>query len=281
MTQSSGIYETLNEAMERTAAMEPLFWDLALPSGLPGLDASMGGFRPGELVVLASEEIWAHDRLTKVFVESAAIKNKRTVAVIRLGHGIRDWCTSIFKSPQSEDWAQAPIYITEPKTGIAIQNLVQEVEQLARTVGPLGLIVIDGIDHLNIWADRQFSADNPGGGWASVSSALKHLAINQKCPVIIETRIQNRHPENGHIPEPGLIDLAYEGALANSADLVLMLQDFACSEKGHKVSLRSAYCRSGLGAWIDLHCTYETHLWQEIESDVLQKTANSSDIINK
>jgi len=281
MTQSSGIFEKLNEAMERTAAMEPVFLDSALPSGLPELDASMGGFRPGELIVLASEEIWAHDRLTKVFVESAAIKNKRPVAVIRLGHGIRDWCTSIFKSPQSEAWAQAPIYITEPKTGIAIQNLVQEVEQLAREAGPLGLIVIDGIDHLNIWADTQFSANNPGGSWASVSSALKWLAINQKCPVIVETRIQNRHTENGHIPEPWLRDLAYEGALANGADLVLMLQDFACSEKGHTVSLRSAYCRSGLGVWIDLYCTHETQLWQEIESAALQKTTNSSDIIGK
>lgn len=281
MAQGTGIFEPINEAMKRLAAFEPLFWDSVLPSGLAGLDARMGGFRPGELIILASEENWAHDRLTKVFIESAAIKNKSPVAVVRLGHGIRDWCAPIFKSPQSEAWAQAPIYITEPRTGVAIQILVQEIEQLARAVGSLGLIVIDGIDHLNVWADSQFNAENPGASWAAVSSALKWLANNHQCPVIVETSIQNKQPENGHLSEPGLRDLAYEGALANSADLVLMLHDFVCTENGHTASLRSSYCRSGLGVWIDLCSTYETQTWQEIESEVPQKNSKSSDIIWK
>ncbi len=85
MEQRFGIFERLDNVMKRTAIIEMLFWESTIPSGLNGFDTKVGGFRPGELVVLASEEGWLRPKLTQVFIESCAIRHNLPVVVVRLG----------------------------------------------------------------------------------------------------------------------------------------------------------------------------------------------------
>ena len=285
MAQNFGIFERLDNVMKRTAIVEMLFWESTIPSGLNGFDTKVGGFRPGELVVLASEDGWLRPKLTQVFIESCAIRHNLPVVVVRLGYGSRDWCAQLFKSKGAVPWSwginatsntepewkcleallQAPIYVTEPIPGSGIEYLDKEIEKLADALGGLGLIIIDGIDYLNIWEDTQFNTRNPGASWSVVSSKLKWMAINRKCPVIIDTKVENANPDNGRLSEPTLRNLSYEGAIANSADHVLMLHDISCVPDGHSAILRTVFSRSGLGAWVDLHYSSENHSWREIE----------------
>ena len=284
MAQRFGIFERLSDVMKKMAFREAFFWETAISSGLDGFDARVGGFRPGELVVLASEEGWARPKLTQVFIESCAIKHNLPVVVVRLGYGFRDLCDQLFKSKGAVPWswgsnaasnvepdwkclealAQAPIYVTELIPEADLEYLEREIKVLNDSLGGIGLIVIDGIDHLNIWSDIQFKPHYLGANWSIVSSTLKWMAINQKCPVIIDTKIEYDNRANGHLDDLTIRHLPYEGAIANCADLVMILENFSYSSDGNTASLRTAFSRSGAKAWVDLHYSNENYSWREI-----------------
>lgn len=284
MTKNLGIFEKLSDAMQRVAAMEILYWESVIPTGLSGIDQRIGGFRPADLIVVASEEPWMHASLTQIFVESVAVKQRLPVVVIRLGHDLSKYCEQTFKAKEAvqrawgskpgeqkePDWSkltaltEAPIYITQPLPSADIDYLFQEVEKLAESIGQLGLIVIEGIERLNIWAKATSSITNPGERWASVSANLKQLATYLKCPLVVDVRIDNQRPDDGHLTNPGLSDLPYEGALANCADLVLMLQDFSYLRVGTRASLETRFSRTGLVARTELDYLSETGRWIEV-----------------
>lgn len=285
MTQNLGIFEKLSDTMQRVATMEIRFWESVIPTGLSGIDQRTGGFRSADLVILASEQPWLHASLTQVFVESVAVKQRLPVVVIRLGHDLRNYCEQAFKAKESVQWAwgtklgenkepdwpkltaltEAPIYITQPLPGADIDYLFQEVEKFAESIGQLGLIVIEGIERLNIWAKATSSITNPGERWASVSANLKQLATYLKCPLVVDVRIDNQRPDDGHLTNPGLSDLPYEGALANCADLVLMLQDFSYLREGTRACLETRFSRTGLVARTELDYLSELGTWVEVE----------------
>ncbi len=285
MTQNLGIFEKLSDTMQRVATMEIRFWESVIPTGLSGIDRKIGGFRSADLVILASEQSWMHASLTQVFVESVAVKQRLPVVVIRLGHDLRNYCEQVFKAKGAMQWAwgtklgenkepdwsrltaltEARIYITQPLPGADIDYLFQEVEKLAESIGQLGLIVIEGIERLNIWAKATSSITNPGERWASVSANLKQLAAYLKCPLVVDVRIDNQRPDDGHLTNPGLSDLPYEGALANCADLVLMLQDFSYLREGTRACLETRFSRTGLVACTELDYLSELGTWVEVE----------------
>ncbi len=284
MKQGLGIFEKLGDRMRSVAAMENLFWESAIPTGILGLDERIGGFRPGELIVLASEQPWLHMSLMQLFIESVAIKQQRPVAVIRNGQNLRDYCRSCFLSNDAVPWSwgmqpvsggepdwsklqdivDAPIYITQPPHSIGIDYLLKEADKLSGAVGQLGLVVIDGIDYINVWSQCDAGAGNPASSWAMISSALKQMATHLKCPIVVDTRIINRQPESGYLTHPGLRDLPYEGALSNSADLVLLLQDFSYLQNGMRARLETRFSRNGLLASAEFDYQSENNAWIEL-----------------
>ena len=159
---------------------------------------------------------------------------------------------------QKPDWSSleqlmhAPIYIVQPIPGAGIEYVDQEVEKLVKSLGKVGLIVIDGIDHINIWANGHYRAENPGASWAEVSAKVKWMALTCRCPVIADTRIVNSNPDEGAMPNPTIWDLPYQGALANSADLICLLDGFSYLRHGSLFRLRTSFSRNGLYAWVDL-----------------------------
>lgn len=273
MTRDLGIFEPLAERMRKTAAKEILFWESVIPSGIAALDAQIGGLRPGELTLLASEDAFINSQISQVLIESVAVTHQLPVIVVLVGTDVREFNAQLFRRKDSRsrswggnnrsiaepEWAElqqlmaAPIYVSQPVPGVGIDYIDEEIEKLVSALGQVGLIVIDGIDHLNIWANPQYRSENPGASWAAVSAQAKWMALRHRCPVVIDTRILNTSPDTGHLHHATLRDFPYQGALANSTDLVCILEGFSYLQQGRAFQLRTAFSRNGLYAQIDLH----------------------------
>lgn len=278
MNQDLLCIETLGESMRRTVAQESLFWESAIPSGIGELDAQTGGLRPGELTLLASEDAFITSKIAQKFIESVAIVQKLPVIVICAGSGLREFCGQLIRGGDSKnrqwgrsprniaepDWenlkrlTEAPIYVTQPIPSAGIDFIDQEIEKLVGVLGNVGLIVIEGIEHLNIWANPEYRSENPGASWAAVSAKAKWMALMHRCPVILDARVVNNCPETGHLANPTVIDLPYQGALANSADIAYFFEKFSYMKQGRAFQLRTAFSRNGLYALMDLFHNEET-----------------------
>ncbi len=272
LKMDKGIFETLGESMRKTAAKEILFWESAIPTGIAALDERIGGLRPRELTLMAYEDALIYPLVLQQLIESVAVTQKLPVLVICFGTGLREFNVELFraKDPQShvwgrkgandaepgwknlEPWLAAPIYVTQPIPGAGFEYLEHEIDKLVDRLGKVGLIVIEGIDHLNIWANPQYRSENPGASWADLSARAKWLAMSHNCPVVLDTRIVNNTPDAGHLANPTTRELPYQGAVANSADLVCFLEKFSYLQNGRAFQLRTGFSRNGLYALVDL-----------------------------
>lgn len=277
LKMDTGIFETLGESMRKTAAKEFLFWESAIETGIAGLDR-IGGFQPGELTIVASEDNLITPRLLQLFIESVGVTQQLPVIIVRLGHGLRDLCCQLFrfKDPESQFWGinrsktaepnwsklealmQAPIYVTESITGADINYIDLQIERVAKTLGEVGLIVIEGIDYLNVWADTEYRSENPGVAWSRVSAEAKLMALSHKCPVILNTRVVNKDYYAEPLNNPSIRDLPYEGALANSADVVLIADRFSGQLSGRCFDLRTVFSRNGRYALVEMRHSGDT-----------------------
>jgi len=93
-----------------------------------------------------------------------------------------------------------------------------KARRAARRFGMPKLIVIDYLQLMHI-GDR---SENRNHEIASISRALKALAKEMHCPVVLLSQL-NRNPQNRPDKRPYLSDLRDSGAIEQDADLVLLL----------------------------------------------------------
>lgn len=280
MEQRYGYVERLGDLLMKYPQSEKQFWSDLRPTGYSGLDEQLGGWRPGELTILASQHDWILPELNLQMIEAVAIKEMRPVLFIQVGTSIRHVVGTWLNRTQAYPWwrrtqnneadldesklhdvAEAPIFLLDAH-GYCINKLTQRIDAFAQADEGMGLIVIDGIDRLDIWEgmpDASLAAR-----WASVSGALKSIAMRHRCPVIVNSGMQIYEKDETPIETALLRHLPHEGALAIAADQVLVLGTSDNMVSGEPVDLYSVYSRHQLLCSVQLRFDHKTGRWDEV-----------------
>lgn len=281
MDHSIGYFETLKDLLDKSQMREEFFWSDIRKTGFKQLDKDLGGLRPGELVVIASEQDWLLPGLFLQMIDNVAIKEQRPVLHIRIGKDVRSLVGSWYKRTEADkgwhedrnnigepdshklsEYAEAPIYVLDAH-GYSFQNISHAINACAKSVNPIGLIVIDGLKHLNVWAglpDISLEAR-----WADISQELKSLAITYQCPVLVDEHVNAHEKDGTRVEVATLRNLSHGAAIATSADHVLILEAVDGMVSGEPADLYSAYSHNGMSCrWMPLRYEYERDRWVEV-----------------
>lgn len=213
-----------------------------IPTGFADLDEVTGGWRRGDLVVVAARPGMGLTSFVLSMVRSAALERKRPVAIfslelsgrqlasrmISMGSGIslaelRNGALSeadiTLVREHADRISKAPIFIDE-RVGLVLSELCAEARRL-KSDHDVDLLVID---HLQLIADDMSGsgidrARSAGG----ISRRLKQLARELDVPVIVMSQVSRTVETRGGDRRPQLTDLRDAGDAEQDADVVCFL----------------------------------------------------------
>lgn len=279
-----------------------------IPTGYPSLDDLTGGFKPGQLIILAGAtgmgktafslsliyrvalELLKDDELkNKQIVYFTLEMTKEEVAQRLLSIASR---ISLYRirnkkiTPEEVDKLMAildeltnlPIIIDD-RSGIRVMDIESKIKWIqyeSRNQGKeLGLVVVDYLQLIES-DDKRLSREQQVG---SVAARLKYMAKDLGIPIIALSQL-NRNVEKREDRKPKLSDLRESGAIEQFADLVLFVyrpyyytQDL---EEENEAKLIIAKHRSGRNnVEIDLKWIPEyTYFVEKVSENVEEEYAN-------
>ena len=229
----------LNDLLERQGR-EP---SNQLASGFPQMDEVIGGFTPGELIVLADRPSMGRGLVLTRIIDSVAIEQGLPVLIFFSDFGIDQYCRRIgMQFPDFgglgrargsdlqakyrrcvsylvEKYRVAPI-VVDNRVGLSVKKIRRQVEMICNRQESIGLVVVTNSDSLDLRKYGTSRYDQLLG----LSKELKKLALRFDCPVLVESevsrRLENRKRKN---MRPLLRDLCSRGALAKHADKLLFV----------------------------------------------------------
>jgi replicative DNA helicase len=195
-----------------------------------------GGFRRGDLVIVAGRPSMGKSALANNLLMSAALFTNRPSLMFSLEMSEeqivgRFWAESVkepwrLKDPTKIDWedlgqavsrlAGIPVYIKDAP-GITIEQVRTTCRQFKIKCGDIGVIVID---YLQIMGGIDDS--NPAQAIGKVTKGLKNLARELNCPIILLSQL-SRGVESRSNKRPLMSDLKDSGSIEQDADVILML----------------------------------------------------------
>jgi len=230
------VHETLDE-IDRSMRGDGAH---AIPTGFRDLDAMLsGGFRPGELVIVAARPSMGKSALTADFTTSIA--QDRLAVFFSLEMTATNLCERMLSAVSGVDGARirnrtlsqddvskladAGGELSRLQLQIDDQRR-QRVAEIAATVRlierklqqKVELVVVD---YLQLLAAEDQRAPREQQV-ANVARRLKALAKEQRCPVVAVCSV-NRKSEDGNDKRPKLSMLRESGSIEFEADIVLLL----------------------------------------------------------
>lgn len=244
-----------------------------IQSGLPELDEVTGGFKPGQMIIVAARPGIGKSTLAIDFLRQCAIVQRIPAAFFSLEMSKEEIFSKIIsaqcliplnrvrnKTMNNEDWeslknqhniiANAPIVIddTPENTVFAIKT---KARKLAQSKESLGLIIIDYLQLLSSGQkveSRQIEV-------AEFSRQIKILAKHLQVPIIALSQL-NRASEARANKRPAISDLRESGALEQDADMVILLHRedaYAPGELNGEANIILAKHRNGPTTEINAH----------------------------
>ena len=214
---------------------------LGVASGFSDLDNLTGGFRPGQLIVVAARPSMGKSSFALNIAAHAAVNLNKRVAVFTMemsndeilmrmfssasevsmdtmlkGYGLTEQ-KIIRISQAAEGFANKQIYIDDQGTNTPLE-IRAKARRLAAQLGGLDLIIID---YLQLMTNPK-SRDNRQQEISEISRAMKVLAKDMNIPVIALSQL-NRLVEARDNKRPVLSDLRESGAIEQDADLVMFI----------------------------------------------------------
>jgi replicative DNA helicase len=211
-----------------------------LSSGLKDLDEYLGGFMPGDLIVLGGRpgmgktalalnitERCAFDLGLSAAIFSMEMRNaqlaKRYLASLSRIHGLRlshgridpmDFHTLDAVAPKLH---AAPIFVCQDG-GLTVGELSAGARRWRRTNPRAGILVVDYFGLMEV--ERQ--TNNTAQDLAKMSAKLKALAKELELPLLLLAQV-NRECEKRGDKRPGMSDLRDSGGLEQDADIILFV----------------------------------------------------------
>ncbi len=227
-------YETIHTMHSRTGLVT------GYPTGFADLDGLIGGFQPGELIVIASQPSMGKSTLALNIAKYLSVKRSQKVATAifsleipkeqlvmrllsatasisygRMRTGHLEGSDLLKLNGAKELLRQSKIYIDDT-SGIDINELITKVRRL-KTDHDVGLIIID---YLQLMRDESKSAISPVE-ISVVSRSLKTLARELNITIIVLSQLHRTVGKRALRPK--LIDLRDAGSLENDADAILFV----------------------------------------------------------
>lgn len=212
-----------------------------ITTGIKELDSMNGGFRRGELVVLAARPSVGKSALMGKIAMCNA-KAGRNVGIIplemksehvharmtSLDSGVEHWKITRAKFDDEKqrnyvyqtisDMATLPIYMTD-NTDTNIFDIRVKTKMLKKKRGELSIILID---YLQLIGTVDGKNKNREQQIAELSRGLKVLAMQENIVVILLAQL-NRKSEERQNKKPAMADLRESGAIEQDADVVMLL----------------------------------------------------------
>ncbi len=239
-----GTSDLVMRSMERLVAASDQGNEVTgLPTGFEDLDKLTGGFRSGNIIVVAARPSMGKTALALCIAESVALTEDQTVAVFSLemsGEELtqRMLCSvamvdaSRMRSGRlsPDDWprvsqaadrlSKAPIFIDDSE-GMTVAEMRTKARRLKARHG-LGLIVVDYIQLMEGAPNLRRRDENRVQELSSISRGLKMMARDLEVPIIVVSQL-NRSPDARNDKRPMLSDLRESGAIEQDADMVLLI----------------------------------------------------------
>lgn len=212
----------------------------ALSTGYPALDgATMGGFRGGELIVIAARTTIGKSSYAENIAEGITKRSNPVMyfnlemsakrMMERFARRQHKLSLSAFLSGPTHEQDVAAMYeiaelrktmpLTLINDGMAsTASIWADVSQHVIRHGPLQLIVVD---YLQLLKDKSPKSGSEVLRIAQITGSLKALAMEQDVPVVLISQLNRNVEHRGG--EPELHDLRDSGAIEQDADLVLMM----------------------------------------------------------
>ena len=229
--------EEINRIQEVNEAQEDV---VGLTSGFHGLDQSTGGFRPGQLIILAARPGMGKTALALNMAQNAALATGRGVAIFSLemtrgelvnrmltaqamvdAEKVRngrldddDWTRLL---DASEELRGARVFIDDTPA-LPIGDLRARARKLQTDHPELGLILVDYLQLMRGDDPRAPRIQQVG----EISRGLKALAKDLGVPVVALSQL-NRGVESRQDKRPMLSDLRESGAIEQDADVILFI----------------------------------------------------------
>ncbi len=235
------VAEVLHVEIDRLEALSKGDRDVTgTPSGFRDLDAKLGGFQPGNLIVIAARPSLGKSALVCNIAENVASKHGKPVAFFSLEMSEAELahrfisCRSRIPNDKlrkgnvaARDWPrvvracneldQVPLWLDD-SSDLSLLELRAKARRLASSQGGLGLVIVDYLQLMRAEDPRANRVEQV----SQFSRGLKILARELGVPVIGISQL-SRAPEQRPGGRPMLSDLRESGGIEQDADVVIFI----------------------------------------------------------
>ncbi len=235
------ISDLLTSAVDRIDTLfhskEPI---TGLSTGFKDLDQMTSGLQEGDLIIVAGRPSMGKTTLAVNIAEHAAIKSDKPVLVFSMempGESLAmRMMSSLGRIEQhkvrtgklaQDDWpritsavsmlSEAKMFIDDTP-GLSPADIRSRSRRLVREQGPLGLIVVDYLQLMQIHGYKE----NRTAEISEVSRSLKAVAKELSVPVVALSQL-NRSLEQRQDKRPVMSDLRDSGSIEQDADLIMFI----------------------------------------------------------
>lgn len=214
---------------------------VGISSGFRDLDNFVGGFRPGQFIVIAARPAMGKSSLALNMAFNAAVFHDKKIGIFTMemaneellmrmissasevrmddmlkGYGMDE--KKIMRITRDADLlARKGLYIDDSGTNTAL-DIRSKTRRLMAEIGGLDMVIIDYLQLMT----TQRSRDNRQQEISEISRSLKILAKELKLPIIALSQL-NRGLESRPNKRPMLSDLRESGAIEQDADIVMFI----------------------------------------------------------
>ncbi len=211
-----------------------------VPTGWSDFDEMTSGLQRGDMVIVAGRPSMGKTTFAMNIAEHAAIKSRLPTAIFSMEMPGESLAMRMLSSLgridqhrvrtgklEDDDWprltsavgllAEAPMFIDD-SPALSPNELRARVRRLAREHGPLGLIVIDYLQLMQVHG----SSENRTNEISEISRSLKALAKEMDVPVVALSQL-NRSLEQRPNKRPVMSDLRESGAIEQDADVIVFI----------------------------------------------------------
>ena len=235
------IKEIVTQAMEQISLRAEGRHEVhGVATGFYDVDEMLGGFQPGQLIIIAARPSMGKTAFALNICDHAAVKNNIATLFVslemgrvelaerllgararvdgnRLRHGHNLATSDLTRLGKAyNEFSQAPLFIDDTPARDVLQ--ITASARRLKMRNNLGMIVLDYIQLV----DSEDSRDSRQEQIAKISRRLKALARSLKVPVLALSQL-NRAVENREDRRPRMADLRESGAIEQDADMVLLL----------------------------------------------------------
>ncbi len=211
-----------------------------LSTGFTDLDQKTSGLQPADMVIVAGRPSMGKTAFSMNIAEHVAIHEQKPVAVFSMempGEQLAmRMLSSLGRIDQNkmrtgklgdDDWPRLTSALSllsdkqmfiDDTAALSPTELRARSRRLAREHGPLGLIVVDYLQLMQVPSNKENRATEVG----EISRAIKSLAKELNVPIIALSQL-NRSLEQRPDKRPKMADLRESGSLEQDADLIMFI----------------------------------------------------------